>query len=68
MGSSSVATPLSEDFTGLKYEIDLPDTDSVVRRALSSGPNQSVWLTVGVLGLLVGAIVMVSPSRTARRS
>jgi hypothetical protein len=45
-----------------------PDTDSVVRRVLSSGPNQSVWLIVGVLGLLVGAIVMVSPSRTARRS
>jgi hypothetical protein len=44
-----------------------PNTDSVVRRAMSSGPNQSFWLIVGVLGLLVGAIVLVSPPRSARR-
>ncbi len=57
---------------GVAAEVDggaaQPDTDSVVRRAMSSGPNQSVWIIVGVLGLLVGAIVMVSPSRSDRRS
>ena len=45
-----------------------PNTDSVVRRAMASGPNQSFWLIVGILGLLVGAIVMVSPPRAANRS
>jgi hypothetical protein len=45
-----------------------PNTDTVLRRALSSGPNQSFWLIVGILGLLVGAIVMVSPQRSVRPS
>jgi hypothetical protein len=65
-GTGQVTVTLSNGGGGTPGATGLPGTDTLVSTG-QSGPADIAWLLIAALGVLLGSLVVLSPSRVGRR-